>query len=127
MATLAVSIAPSSAAARGATARTTPAALAGGMATITALAAIRSACGTGPHSSANPSGVRRIERTVTPVRTVNRPDAASASGNRPTPPRIAANTGPDERRAAIPGDGPRCGNERTPIVQPRSERRQRRA
>ena len=68
--------------------------MAGGTATIAASAATLSDRGTGPQSSANPSGVRRIERTVTPVRTVKRPDAASAIGSRPTPPVIAANAEP---------------------------------
>src|SRR5215471_9343506 len=94
MATLAVSIAASSVAAPGATPRNTLVALAGGTATITASAATRSVRGTGPQSSVKPSGVRRIDRTVTPVRTVKRSDEASAAGSRPTPPVIAANTEP---------------------------------
>ena len=99
--------------------------MAGGTATIAASAATLSDRGTGPQSSANPSGVRRIERTVTPVRTVKRPDAASAIGSRPTPPVIAANAEPAaESLAPSPVAARSGGDERAAVTQLRRKRRQ---
>jgi hypothetical protein len=74
--------------------------LAAGVATMTASASTRWGVGTGPQSSAKPAGVRRIARTVTPVRTRNLPDAASAVGSRPSPPTSDAKTGPEDRLLA---------------------------
>ena len=45
----------------------------------------------------SPSRCARIARTVTPVRTSKRRDAASAIGSRPSPPASEANTGPAPR------------------------------
>ncbi len=77
-----------------ATDRSSAAALTAGVATITASASSSVASGTGPQSSANPVPRRRIERTVTPVRTSKLPLAASASGSRASPPGSDTNTGP---------------------------------
>src|SRR6266702_7092789 len=104
IAMLAVSTVDSSAQAVGATSLSRRAALAGGVATITASASTSSDAGTGPQSSAKPVLVRRIARTVTPVRTANRPDPASASGNRPNPPASDANTGASD--CALPVTSP---------------------
>ena len=82
---------------------------------MTASASSRSGRGTGPQSSANPSGVRRIERTVTPVRTVE----ASGRGERGRQPADAAGHRREHRTSrrvsgAITGcgGGARCGDQR---------------
>src|SRR3954452_6455554 len=93
IAMLALSTAPSPRAAPGATDGSRRAALAAGAATTTDSASMSSDAGTAPHSRANLVGVRVTVRTVTPVRTAKRPDAAKASGNRPRPPRTVVKIG----------------------------------
>ena len=66
---------------------------AAGVARTTRSAANSSGSRVDPATSSKPDATCRSSRTVTSVRTANRPEPTSSSGNRPRPPAIPANTG----------------------------------
>ena len=88
----AYSMPASSAAATGATSASRRAVGAPGVASTTSSASTSSGAVVGPTTSAKPVGVRRSSRTVAFVRTSS-PDRRAATGSRPSPPAIPANTG----------------------------------